>query len=306
MAARSARALLLKVGGREIQVDGGLLRIARLAADKFDSVDDPEATLEALRASGIRIDLFTFMQKLPDTSPKYDYPMEWDNVAALRVSTFDQWRTKQINNRARNALRIGERKGIVVREVPFDDPLVRGISVLYNECPIRQGKPFPHYGKDLETVRRENGTFLERSFFLGAFLEEHLVGFAKLLCDEDQKQADLAQILSMIQHWDKAPMKALIAHAVRSCAERKIDHLVYGKFAYGKKQRDSLSDFKQRNGFQRIDLPRYYIPLTLTGRTALRLGMHHQLVNRLPEPLLARLREARRQWYGWRFQVAKR
>ena len=306
MAARSARALLLKVGGREIQVDGGLLRIARLAADKFDSVDDPGATLEALRASGIRIDLFTFMQKLPDTSPKYDYPMEWDNVAALRVSTFDQWRTKQINNRARNALRIGERKGIVVREVPFDDPLVRGISVLYNECPIRQGKPFPHYGKDLETVRRENGTFLERSFFLGAFLEEQLVGFAKLLCDEDRKQADLAQILSMIQHWDKAPMKALIAHAVRSCAERKIDHLVYGKFAYGKKQRDSLSDFKQRNGFQRIDLPRYYIPLTLTGRTALRLGMHHRLVNRLPEPLLARLRKARRQWYGWRFQVAKR
>jgi len=297
---------LLKVGGREIQVDGGLLRIARLAADKFDSVDDPGATLEALRASGIRIDLFTFMQKLPDTSPKYDYPMEWDNVAALRVSTFDQWRTKQINNRARNALRIGERKGIVVREVPFDDPLVRGISVLYNECPIRQGKPFPHYGKDLETVRRENGTFLERSFFLGAFLEEHLVGFAKLLCDEDRKQAGLAQILSMIQHWDKAPMKALIAHAVRSCAERKIDHLVYGKFAYGKKQRDSLSYFKQRNGFRRIDLPRYYIPLTLTGRTALRLGMHHRLVNRVPEPLLARLREARRQWYGWRFQVAKR
>ena len=173
----------MKVGGREIQVDGGLLRIARLAADKFDSVDDPGATLEALRESGIRIDLFTFMQKLPDTSPKYDYPMEWDNVAALPVSTFDQWWTKQINGKTRNTLRIGERKGIVVREVPFDDALVRGISVVYNESPIRQGKPFPHYGKDLETVRRENGTFLERSFFIGAFLEENLVGFAKLVCD---------------------------------------------------------------------------------------------------------------------------
>ena len=275
-------------------------------ADKFDSVDDPGATLEALRESGIRIDLFTFMQKLPDTSPKYDYPMEWDNVAALRVSTFDQWRTKQINNRARNALRTGERKGIVVREVPFDDSLVRGISVVYNECPIRQGKPFPHYGKDLETVRRENGTFLERSFFLGAFLEEHLVGFAKLLCDEDRNQAGLAQILSMIQHRDKAPTKALIAHAVRSCAERKIAHLVYAKFAYGKKQRDSLSDFKQRSGFRRVDLPRYYLPLTLTGRTALRLGLHRRFVTRIPEPLLARLRKARNQWYARRLQVAKR
>ena len=306
VAARRARALLVKVCGREIQVDGGLLRIARLGVDQYESVDDPAAMLQALRDSGIRIDLFTFMQKLPDTSPKYDYPMEWDNVAALRISTFDQWWTKQINTNGRKALRIGERKGIIVREVPFDDALVRAISVLYNECPIRQGKPFPHYRKDLETVRRESGMFLERSFFLGAFFEEQLVGFAKLLCDQDRKQAGLLQILSMIQHWDKAPMKALIAHAVRSCAERKIEHLLYASFAYGKKQRDSLSDFKQRNGFRRIDLPRYYIPLTLVGRTALRLGMHRRLANRLPEPLLARLRTARRQWWGWRLQVAKR
>jgi hypothetical protein len=42
------------------------------------------------------------------------------------------------------------------------------------------------------------------------------------------------------------------------------------------------------------------------GRTALRLGMHRRLANRLPEPLLARLRQARRKWWGWRFQVAKR
>jgi hypothetical protein len=295
----------MKVGGQEIQVSGTLLRIARLGADRYESVGQPAAMLQALRECGLRIDLFTFMQKLPDTSPKYDYPMEWDNVAALQVSTFDQWRTKQINTNARKALRIGERKGIVVREVPFDDPLVRGISVVYNESPIRQGKRFPHYGKDLETVRRENGTFLDRSFFLGAFFDEQLVGFAKLVCDQDRKQAGLMQILSMIQHWDKAPMKALIARAVRSCAERKIGHLVYGSFAYGKKQRDSLSDFKQRNGFRRIDLPRYYIALTPTGRTALRLGMHHRLVNRLPEPLLAGLRTARRQWWGWRLQVTK-
>ena len=154
----------MKVGGRDIHVNGGLLRIARLAVDKYESVDDPGATLEALRESGIRIDLFTFMQKLPDTSPKYTYPMEWDNVAALPVSTFDQWWTKQINRKARKALRVAEKKGVVVREVPFDDALVRGISAVYNESPVRQGKPFWHYGKDLQTVRRENGTFLSSSF----------------------------------------------------------------------------------------------------------------------------------------------
>jgi len=47
--------------------------------------------LEALRKCGTRIDLFTFMQRLPETSPKYDYPMESDNLAALRITTFDDW-----------------------------------------------------------------------------------------------------------------------------------------------------------------------------------------------------------------------
>ena len=28
-----------------------------------------------------------------------------------------------------------------------------------------------------------------------------------------------------------------------------ISHLVYSNFAYGKKERSSLSDFKERNGF---------------------------------------------------------
>ena len=295
----------MKVGGLDIQITGAVLRTAQLALDAYESVDDPRATLEALRASGIRIDLFTFMQKLPDTSPKYGYPMEWDNVAALPISTFDHWWTKQINTNARKAVRVAERKGLVVREVPFDDVLVRGISVVYNECPVRQGKPFWHYGKDLEAVRRENGTFLERSIFIGAFFEENLVGFAKLVCDRDQGQAGLMQIVSMIAHCDKAPTKALIAQAVRSAAEREIGYLLYANFTYGNKAPDSLADFKQRNGFRRVELPRYYIPLTLPGRAALGLGLHHPFVNRIPEPLLAQLRKARSRWYGQPLRVAK-
>ena len=116
-------------------------------------MDDPAAVVAALRASNIHIDLFTFMQKLPATSPRYAYAMEWDNVAALPVSTFDHWWTKQINDKTRNVVRLAEKKGIAVREVPFDDQLVRGMSAVYNESPVRQGKTFPHYGKDLDTVR---------------------------------------------------------------------------------------------------------------------------------------------------------
>ena len=60
-----------------------------------------------------------------------------------------------------------------------------------------------------------------------------------------------------------------------------------------KKERSSLSDFKERNGFQRINLPRYYVPLTALGSAAFRLGMHHKLIDRLPEPLLAKARDFR-------------
>ena len=99
----------MKVCGREIQVDGGLIRIARLGVDQYESVDDPAMMLQALRESGIRIDLFTFMQKLPETSPKYPYAMEWDNVAALPISTFDEWWATQINDKTRNAVRLAEK-----------------------------------------------------------------------------------------------------------------------------------------------------------------------------------------------------
>ena len=103
--------------------------------------------LNALRQSGTRVDLLTFTQQLPDVTPLYAYPLEWDNLAALPVSTFDHWWTRQINGKTRNMVRRAE-KGLIVREVPFDDSLVRGIREIYNECPIRQGRPFWHYGKD--------------------------------------------------------------------------------------------------------------------------------------------------------------
>jgi len=102
----------------------------------------------------------------------------------------------------------------------------------------------------------------------------------------------------MAAHRDKSPTNALIAESVRLCADRKIGHLCYGKFSYGKKQRDSLTDFKQNNGFQRIEVPRYFVPLTMRGKIALRLGLHHKVADRVPEPLLITYRNLRRLWYA--------
>ena len=291
----------MQICGKEALIEGKLIRIARLDAEGYDFLEDPEVALKALRESKARIDVFTFIQKLSDTSPKFSYRMEWDNVAALRVSTFDDWMMHQIDFKARNKARKAAKNGVVVREVPFDDDLVKGISAIYNESPVRQGKAFWHYGKDLEAVRRMNGTFLDRSIFIGAFFDGSLIGFVKLVTNEDRSQAGLMQIVSMISHRDKAPTNALIGQAVRSCAERGISHLWYANFSYGKKQEDSLADFKRHNGFQKIELPRYYIPLTVAGRIALRLGVHHRAVDWIPESLAARYRKIRSLWYARRF-----
>jgi hypothetical protein len=288
----------IQVGEREIRITGERLRVARLEADLYHYLADPESTIAALRALSNRPDVFTFTQKLVDRTPHYSYRMEWDNLAVIPVSTYQNWWDNQINSLAKNRARQAAKRGVVLRETPFDEELVRGIWKIYNETPIRQGRKFPHYGKDFETVYREEATFLDSSLFLGAYHGDELIGFVKLVMDEERTQAGMMNILAMMQHRDKAPNNALIAQAVKSCAERGIPNLVYWRFAHGKRERDSVSDFKTRNGFQRVDIPRYYVPLTAWGSTALRLGLHHRLVDRLPESLGEKLRELRSRWYN--------
>ena len=294
----------MRICGQQISVQGRLLRIARLEADRYQFLDDPEAVLEGLRKCGARIDLFTFMQRLSETMPKYDYPMEWDNLAAVTVTTFEHWWDKQIGFKARNKARQAAKKGVVIREVPFNDTLVKGVWEVYNECPVRQGRRFSHYGKDIDTVCREEATFLDSSIFIAAYLGETLIGFIKLVHDQTRTQAGLMNIISMIRHRDKAPTNALVAQAVRSCAERGISYLVYSNFSYGNKERDTVRDFKERNAFRRIDLPRYYVPMNAFGSAAFRLGLHKRFADRVPEPVLAKLRELRNSWYNRKLESA--
>jgi hypothetical protein len=77
----------LKFSGSELRIQGRLCRIARLDGHDFKFLDDPEPVLSELPSAGLRVDLFSFLQRLPETSAKYSYPVEWDNLAVLRVST---------------------------------------------------------------------------------------------------------------------------------------------------------------------------------------------------------------------------
>ena len=288
--------------GKDVVIRGRLIRIARLAHERFEFLDNPEEAVTILRKARSDIDLFTFLPKLPCTSSEFGYPIEWDNVAALPISTFDLWWNQQIDGKTRNMVRRAEKKGVIVREVSFDDALVKGIWEIYNECPLRQGRLFPHHGKNLETVRRMSATFLDASFFLGAYLGGKLIGFMKLTWDHARSQAAVMHIIAMLAHRDKAPTNALIAQGVRSCASRGIPYIAYSKFAYGSKQRDSLSDFKESNGFKRYDIPRYYVPLSWRGAAGFRLGLHHGVLDYVPEPVVTKVREIRNAWYNRKYK----
>lgn len=286
---------------KEIWVEGSLLRIAHLDGEKYTSAGDPEEIAAVIAASGRRTDLFTFLQHPPDTQPRYPYVMEWDNLAVLPVTSFDNWWNNQIRSVARNRARQAEKKGVIVTEIPFSNELLLGIVAIHNESPLRQGRRFPHYGMTVEGARRYAGTFLDRTRFLAAYFNNQIIGFLKLTLSDTGVHACIVNVLSMMQHRDKAPSNALIAKAVQVCASQGTRYLVYENFTYGKKKNDSLSQFKFTNGFRQMDLPRYYIPLTPLGRFALGAGLHRRLSDYCPDLLLERYRNLRRWWYGIRF-----
>src|SRR5258705_8315296 len=113
----------------------------------------------------------------------------------------------------------------------------------------------------------------------------------------DTRTAAIMQIVSKMEHRDKRTNNALLSEAVRLCAERGVGHLLYERFVYGKKVDSSLSRFKRENGFVRMDVPCYYVPLTTKGRVALSLGLHKSLKDRLPQRVAGPLLELRDKWY---------
>ena len=122
---------------------------------------------------------------------------------------------------------------------------------------------------------------MDRSDFIGAYQDRELIGFMKVVYTDGR--AEPMQILSKVAHADKAPTNALLAKSVELATERQALYLVYGKYVYGKKGIDSLTDFKRHNGFRRFDLPKYFVALSARGRIALKLKLHRQISELLPQ-----------------------
>ena len=57
----------------------------------------------------------------------------------------------------------------------------------------------------------------------------------------------------------------LIAKAVGICETQGISYITYGLYNYGNKRDSPLREFKIRNGFEEILVPRFFVPLTRGG-----------------------------------------
>ena len=290
----------IQVNNSTVIIKGRLLKIGQIFDEYWlekKYIPDPLTVMETVRNSPFKPDIYTFSQRVPDAEPAFDFPLEWDNYAVLQIDSYDNWFHKQINSSARRNIRRSEKLGVVARVSEFDDLYIKGIKGIFDETPIRQGRRFWHYGKDFSTIKEENGTYSNRSLYLAAYYEGEMIGYLKIVLD--QETAAIMQILSKKEFYDKRSNNALMAEAVKQCSLRGIGHLIYEKFSYNKKGTDGLTRFKQNHGFKRMDLPRYFIPLTRKGSLAVRFGLHRGIKERFPESLMSPYRKLRTRWYDW-------
>ena len=279
----------VRIEGRNVITSGGLLKVAVVHDEELaegELITDLASFMERLKGSGLGADILTFAQKLHEPEPRYKFYFEWDNLAVIPVNTYSNWLEKQVDTGVRRAIKKSVKEGISVRQVEFDAAFVEGIVKINNESPIRQGRPFWHYQKSFESMWEENSTYAERNVFLGAYLQGELIGYMRITLVDTT--ASIIQILSMMKHYDKRPANALVAKAVEVCAERGFHHLTYCNYTYNEVE-NSLTEFKRRSGFEKVLVPRYYIPLTSKGKLALKFGFHKGLKQSLPKPVRAQL-----------------
>lgn len=278
----------LEVEDKSIVVTGRIVRRAVVHDEEWLQSDlkDPENCIRQLkqqRSDALYADIFTFSQKLPITTPRFSYHLEWDSVAAIRLISFKDWWEK-LPQETRKNVRRAQKRGVVVRVTPFDDQLVKGIVEVNNDTPVRQNVRFAHYGKTFEQVKKDHSAFVDRSDFICAYVGDELTGFLKIVYRGDI--ASILQLLPKSSHSDKRPANALVARAVELCEAKGISHLTYGMFNYGNKGDSPLREFKVRNGFEEILVPRYYVPLTKWGKTCMKLNLHRGLHGILPHRVI--------------------
>lgn len=287
----------LQIGDNAIIARGRFVRTACLHNENWlpTELSDPQSIIRALKepACPIRADIFTFAQLPPHAIPKYQYFFELESIAALQTSNFDEW-WNALPHEGRKNVRRAQKRGVVVKIRELDEDLVRELMELNNESPYRQKIRFPHYGKSIDQVRKDQSTYLEQSDFVCAYFGTELIGCMKLVYRGES--ASILQFISKTSHYDKRPANAVLAKAIELCQLKNIAYLTYGMMDYGNKKHGSLREFKLRNGFTEMLVPRYYVPLSVKGRACMVAKLHRGMIGVLPPQVIRLAVGARARW----------
>jgi hypothetical protein len=285
---RWVRVPALHVDGKTIVVRGKLIKTAVIHDEEWleTEVADPERCVSRLKDrvnNPLHADIFTFTQKVPSMQPRYSYATTFDSIATAATIAFKDWWEK-LPQESRKNVRRSQKRGVTVEVKKADDGLIQEIVELNNDNPVRQGRPYAHFGKSFQQVKKDQESFPDRSDYVCAYLGSELIGFLKLVYRADV--ASILQLLPKASHQDKRPANALLAKAVELCEAKGISQLIYGNFNYGNKRDSPLREFKVRNGFGEMLMPRYYIPLTAWGSLCMKLNVHRGLLTMLPHSMI--------------------
>jgi hypothetical protein len=290
----------VNVNDKRLIFTGRFLTIARLQDEWYDDVGNPESIVKALEHYEHKPDIFTFWQRLPDVFPVYPYYYEPEALSAIPLQTYDHWWNRQIRTDTRKKIKRPEKRGIEIRVVSLDDAFVSEVMKIFNETPVRRGRRFAHFGKSFEELKEMLSRDLRISEFAGAYHEDSLVGFVKLNYAEG-RFANPGLIVSKLEFRRKYVNNALVAKAVEMCTRKSIPYLTYTNW-----RRGSQADFLMRHGFEKICVPRYWIPFTKKGHLAIKTGFHRSLRNRVPEPIRGFFLDLRKSFYDRRYNAQGR
>jgi hypothetical protein len=278
----------LVVAGTEVKVSGRFFKLGELRHEWFEFLSDPTPMIRALREHRSGVDLLSFLGDTAHGSGKYSFYSETASAAVLTVTSFDAW-CRGLDFKVRNKIRKAEKSGVELRVATLDDDFARGVEQIYNESPVRQGMRFWHYGKSAAAIKQDLSSFPDRTSLIGAYFRQELIGFMKLFEGNDVLRT--VHIIAKLSHRDKPVQDALIAKAVGICEKKSIHHLHYGNWSSG-----GLGAFKIKHGFERVEVPRYFVPITYRGTVMLKLNLHRRVVDQLPPRLREQLVALRARW----------
>ena len=290
---------VMNVNGDKVTVQGKWLKIAKVRGEEMreKELENPELYLAALKSDTDRMlnaDIFSFTQKLPDIQPKYSYPMEWESIAAISLASYKQWWV-DLPQETRKNVRRSQKRGVVIRIAEFDQDLIEGIRSVNDDTPVRQGGKNAYYGLTSDETRKRYSEYAGRCDFICAYSAREIIGFLHLVY-----RGDVASILNLTvkpSHFDKRPSNARLATAVEICGFRGISHITYGLYNYGNKRDSPLREFKIRNGFKEVLIPRYFVPITQWGRLCIKAKLHRGLIGNLPSSVIGFGLRARALWF---------